>query len=180
MLHSRKHDSIAGASKEEIPGINRTSHWERTFPLGLCRVRCVTLPTRGELRHWPNQRSRHWQGNCAQVDSFDAPKTPSSHLSRFRLDELPRTSGILLSNISPTRPKILNHPKKFPQTDSIQAFGMSATTATSATDPGSAPASAPGKGTGKAPGIFTFAVDGRPRANRTKNTKTRSGCVTCK
>ncbi|KAF0325769.1 C6 zinc finger domain protein [Colletotrichum asianum] len=57
---------------------------------------------------------------------------------------------------------------------------MSATTETPATDPGSVPASAPGKGTGKAPGILTFAVDGRPRANRTKNTKTRSGCVTCK
>ncbi|KAK2749490.1 C6 zinc finger domain protein [Colletotrichum kahawae] len=57
---------------------------------------------------------------------------------------------------------------------------MSSITETSAPDPGSAPATAPGKGAGKAPGILTFAVDGRPRANRTKNTKSRSGCVTCK
>ncbi|TDZ37654.1 Aspercryptin biosynthesis cluster-specific transcription regulator atnN [Colletotrichum trifolii] len=28
--------------------------------------------------------------------------------------------------------------------------------------------------------ILTFAVEGRPRASRTKNTKSRSGCITCK
>ncbi|KAF9872110.1 C6 zinc finger domain protein [Colletotrichum karsti] len=33
---------------------------------------------------------------------------------------------------------------------------------------------------GRSSGVVTFAVDGRPKANRSKNTKSRSGCVTCK
>lgn len=31
-----------------------------------------------------------------------------------------------------------------------------------------------------APVLLKFALDGRQRAHRSKNTKTRSGCITCK